>query len=165
MRSVRSVPTRWITPADWIAQPWKNGRGVTREIVRWPAGDGAYDVRVSVAEVTASGPFSTFPGYVRWTTLVDGGPVALGAHALGPGVPLQLDGEVALAAEVGRAATLVNVLARPGLVEVGVGATDAAVDFVLALAESTALRRWHARELAAPAVVGDADVLWLRRRR
>jgi len=157
-----------ISPGQWIAQPWKNGRGVTREIVRWPAGGDAYDVRVSIAEVAESGAFSTFPGYVRWTTLVDGGPIALvtptATHALVHGVPIELAGEEPIVAQVTRAATLLNVLSRPGRVAVGVGATAAPVDFVFALADLVGLPRWHARVLEAPARVVDDDVLWIRRR-
>jgi environmental stress-induced protein Ves len=61
-----------ITAADWQSQPWKNGRGTTREVARWPTGADAYDWRVSVAEVTEPGPFSKFRGYIRWTFLLEG---------------------------------------------------------------------------------------------
>ena len=54
--------------------PWKNGGGRTREIVRVPV-DATLDTldwRVSIAELSASGPFSTFPSVDRIITLLDG---------------------------------------------------------------------------------------------
>src|SRR5262249_15602849 len=53
---------------------WQNGRGVTREIVRIPldATLDTFDWRVSIAEVSASGPFSTFDGVDRIIALLDG---------------------------------------------------------------------------------------------
>jgi environmental stress-induced protein Ves len=43
--------------------PWKNGGGVTRELLAWPGG-GDWQVRISVAEIEADGPFSSFPGSI-----------------------------------------------------------------------------------------------------
>ncbi|MEN9645239.1 MAG: hypothetical protein RL238_1908 [Actinomycetota bacterium] len=51
--------------------PWKNGGGITREVVRVPA-DGPFDWRLSVAEVSADGPFSTFDGIGRILVLLGG---------------------------------------------------------------------------------------------
>jgi len=65
-----------IEPTAWRAQPWRNGAGVTHELVRWPQAD-PYDVRISVAEITAPAPFSSFAGYRRWLYLLEGGPVSL----------------------------------------------------------------------------------------
>jgi hypothetical protein len=56
--------------------PWKNGGGVTRELLAWP-GDGDWRVRISVAEIEADGPFSSFPGVDRWFAVLAGGGVAL----------------------------------------------------------------------------------------
>nr|WSZ95510.1 HutD family protein [Streptomyces sp. NBC_00857] len=54
--------------------PWRNGGGVTREIVSWPedAGTAVFDWRISVADVAADGPFSAFPGVDRTLTMVEG---------------------------------------------------------------------------------------------
>ncbi len=49
---------------------------MTHELVRWPEDD-AYAVRISVADVAAPAPFSSFAGYRRWLYLVEGGPVTL----------------------------------------------------------------------------------------
>ncbi|MEO8526020.1 MAG: HutD family protein [Caldimonas sp.] len=50
--------------ADTAAQPWRNGGGVTRELLAWP-GVGDWCVRVSIADIEADGPFSTFSGVQR----------------------------------------------------------------------------------------------------
>lgn len=147
-----------IQPTQWRPQPWKNGRGVTSEVLRVPDRED-YEVRVSVAEVTAPGPFSTFPGYRRATTLLGGGPIALVidgvVRPLARGVLVDFAGEAACEArEVAAPAHLLNVLVRPG-VRVGIGAT-AAADIAFDLAT-------HAtRVFDAPAPVA-GDVVWIRR--
>ena len=51
--------------------PWRNGGGVTHEIVRQPA-VGEFDWRLSVAEVATDGPFSSFDGCDRIIVLLSG---------------------------------------------------------------------------------------------
>ena len=70
-----ATPAR-IALADRPPVPWKNGGGVTRELLAWPDG-GDWRVRVSVAEIEADGPFSSFPGVARWFAVLAGGGVAL----------------------------------------------------------------------------------------
>jgi len=65
-----------ITLADTPPRPWRNGGGVTRELLAWPAG-GGWQVRVSVAEIETDGPFSPFPGVERWFAVLEGGGVSL----------------------------------------------------------------------------------------
>jgi environmental stress-induced protein Ves len=56
--------------------PWRNGGGVTRELLAWPdAQDWAW--RMSVAEVASSGPFSKFDGVLRWFAVLAGAGVCL----------------------------------------------------------------------------------------
>ena len=64
---------------DLQATPWKNGGGVTREIVCQPMGSGIsdFDWRVSIAHIASDGPFSAFPGVDRIITLLSGGGVHL----------------------------------------------------------------------------------------
>ena len=57
--------------------PWKNGGGVTREMLRVPAGGESFDWRVSVAEIATSGKFSDFSGYHRTLVLLRGHGVSL----------------------------------------------------------------------------------------
>ncbi|MFJ7265566.1 HutD family protein [Streptomyces sp. NPDC099050] len=65
---------RILRAADRPATRWKNGGGVTREIAAGPEGSGMDDFgwRVSLAEVTADGAFSVFPGVDRTLTLAEG---------------------------------------------------------------------------------------------
>ncbi|MCX5128551.1 HutD family protein [Streptomyces sp. NBC_00347] len=67
-------PIRILWAADRPAARWKNGGGVTREIAAGPEGSGIDDFgwRVSLAEVTADGAFSVFPGVDRTLTLAEG---------------------------------------------------------------------------------------------
>ena len=78
--------------------PWKNGGGVTRELLRLPA-DGSDDwtLRISVADIAADGPFSPFPGITRWFAVLTGAGVRLRwpehAQHVHPGeAPLRFDG-------------------------------------------------------------------------
>ena len=57
-------------------QPWRNGGGVTRELLAWPVG-AAWQCRVSVADITRDGDFSAFPGVERWFAVIEGHGVEL----------------------------------------------------------------------------------------
>ena len=58
--------------------PWKNGGGVTRELLRLPADSGDdWTLRISVADISADGPFSPFPGITRWFAVLEGAGVRL----------------------------------------------------------------------------------------
>jgi environmental stress-induced protein Ves len=115
-----------ILPNTWRVQPWKNGRGTTSEVIRVPDAED-YQLRISVAEVIESGPFSTFPGYTRWSLLLGGGPVWLNAEPLVD--VLCFAGETAIDARVAGRARLVNVVGRG--IEVGVGEAVADIGFDL----------------------------------
>lgn len=73
------------------ATPWKNGGGSTCEILSWPPGAGvdAFDWRVSIATIGASGPFSIFEGIDRIIMLLEGDGVRL--QALCAGIDQRLD--------------------------------------------------------------------------
>lgn len=91
-----------ITLANAAPSPWKNGGGVTRELMAWPnAQDWLW--RMSVAEVVRSGPFSRFEGVQRWFAVLSGAGVQLdlgagsevASHTLTPtGTPLCFEGEL-----------------------------------------------------------------------
>jgi environmental stress-induced protein Ves len=68
--------------ANTSPNPWKNGGGVTRELVAWPSASN-WLWRMSVAEVAESGPFSRFEGVQRWFAVLSGAGVRLeiGAEA------------------------------------------------------------------------------------
>src|SRR5471032_1207144 len=109
-----------IHHASLRAAPWKNGGGSTTEIAVSPTGVGFddFDWRISLATITASGPFSRFPGIDRSLMLVDGEAVSLtldGARkvVLKAGQPmLWFPGEAAVSAEVAGATTDFNVMTR-----------------------------------------------------
>ena len=96
---------------DLPATPWKNGGGVTREIVCQPPGAGMndFDWRVSIAHIASDGPFSAFPGVDRVITLLSGG----GVHLLSQGgeVDHRLDTPLAPFAFAGEAPIHARLLA------------------------------------------------------
>jgi uncharacterized protein len=65
---------RRLGPADYRDVPWKNGGGVTRELLKLPhpTDPARFLVRLSIATVATSGPFSLFPGVDRTLLLLDG---------------------------------------------------------------------------------------------
>jgi len=80
--------------------PWRNGGGVTRELVTWPNAE-HWMWRMSVAQIDQSGPFSRFEGIQRWFAVLDGAGVCLTldqrSHDLRPhSAPLSFDGETPL---------------------------------------------------------------------
>ena len=94
MNSARS-----ITVDSAPATPWRNGGGVTRELLAWPH-PADWRLRISVADIAADGPFSAFPGVRRWFVLLSGEGVALDfseqSLTLRPGdPPLAFDGATA----------------------------------------------------------------------
>jgi uncharacterized protein len=63
-----------------IPQRWKNGGGVTRELLAWPNAN-EWAIRLSVADIERDGSFSTFPGVERWFAVLSGNGVRLGVPA------------------------------------------------------------------------------------
>ena len=61
-----------VLPANtYRRERWKNGAGWTREILRWPEA-GAWEWRLSIAEIEEDAPFSAFPGVERELVLLRG---------------------------------------------------------------------------------------------
>ena len=89
---------RVLREPDYVTVPWKNGGGLTREILKVPAGATAFDWRLSLASITAPGPFSAFDGYDRTLVLVRGDGVELDFGPRGqttlraPGESIDFDG-------------------------------------------------------------------------
>ncbi|GHD76352.1 HutD family protein [Vogesella fluminis] len=65
--------------ADCPPSPWKNGGGITRQLLIRPAAANLDDfaLRVSVADIDSDGPFSRFDGIDRTLTLLEGGGLQL----------------------------------------------------------------------------------------
>jgi len=65
------MSARLLRVRDYQRMRWKNGAGWTSELAR--GGDeGAFDWRISIAEIDSDGPFSTFAGCDRQIALLDG---------------------------------------------------------------------------------------------
>lgn len=62
---------RHLTPADYKAMPWANGKGVTTELLRVEE-SGVLRYRLSRASVVEDGEFSLFPGIERNLTVITG---------------------------------------------------------------------------------------------
>ena len=162
---------RIITPAELRSQPWKNGGGVTNEILRWPEVDD-YDVRISLADDRVDAAFSRFPGYRRWSVLAGDAPILLAigdvTHELvALGDHIEVDGDVAISASLPAGPTrLFNVLARNGLaVHVGVDPIAVAVRFAFALAATSVhgieLARWSSIVFDEPTPITASNVAYL----
>jgi environmental stress-induced protein Ves len=100
------------------ATPWRNGGGVTRELLAWPSAQD-WQVRLSVADIERDGPFSAFPGIERWFAVIEGVGVELRfggqAKLLPLGVPLRFDGAAATHCTLPAGPTRdINLMAPPG---------------------------------------------------
>lgn len=67
---------RIVRLEDAPPQRWRNGGGRTCELLAWPAA-ADWRVRVSVADIEADGPFSSFPGVHRFFAVLEGAGVEL----------------------------------------------------------------------------------------
>ncbi len=112
---------RLLRARDRAPAPWKNGGGITHEIAAFPEGADleSFDWRVSMATVSAGGPFSIFPGIDRILTVlngvldldVDGKAVQLVAAS----EPYAFPGDIAVRAATPRLpVTDLNVMTRRG---------------------------------------------------
>lgn len=67
-----------LTENDFVARPWKNLRGTTLDLYKYPRGSGEdFLFRLSRADLTASGPFSSFPGIDRILVVTEGQEITL----------------------------------------------------------------------------------------
>lgn len=157
-----------LHPSGYHSQPWKNGGGVTHEIVRWPS-QGPYDVRISLADDRVAGPFSLFPGYRRWSYLAGDAPIQIvvaGVPTLlsRPGELLEVDGEVELSCLLPSGPTrLLNFLIRSDLpLRPGLGPTDVPIRFAFALRDLPWLPRDSSALFDPPrAVELTSQTVWL----
>lgn len=90
-----------LTPADYIRQPWANGRGTTTELYRIEQA-GQLLLRLSMATVSEDGPFSLFPGIERNLTVLTGPGFTLTGETLTfearPLTPVAFPGDIPIAA-------------------------------------------------------------------
>lgn len=89
-----------LSRSDYKIMPWKNGAGSTTELFIYPSDatvQSGFDWRISLAQVPASGPFSSFQDHQRTIMLLSGEPMRLvhknhGEHKLMPFEPYDFHG-------------------------------------------------------------------------
>jgi len=171
MRAPQRIVVAAIAP-----QPWRNGAGRTRELALQAApggAPGAFDWRISIADVDRDAPFSAFPGVDRCIALLRGD----GMRLVGAGIDHRLDtpsaafrfpGETALDARLlGGPCADLNLMTRRGAWHGDIARLQCDVahtfelpdaDVTLLLAESGT---WRIAGLECPAGVA---LLWRERR-
>jgi environmental stress-induced protein Ves len=117
---------RFVKLRDADPVPWKNGGGLTRELLILPAATPGsailpdWAIRLSVADVTQGGPFSRFDGITRWFAVLQGDGVVLDIaghrNKLNPSsAPLCFDGGAATDCQlIGGATQDFNLMVRGG---------------------------------------------------
>ncbi|OLP46595.1 HutD/Ves family protein [Rhizobium oryziradicis] len=114
---------RIIQREDYTRMPWKNGKGLTEEIMAFPVGSTmeTFDWRLSIAHVGEDGPFSLFPGVDRSIALLDGEGLRLDlpdgdSMVLAPyGQPFAFAGEWAISStNLGGPTIDLNIMTRRG---------------------------------------------------
>lgn len=144
--------------AELPVVPWRNGGGVTREVVS-SGGQGpqGFDWRISIADVNEPGPFSAFPGVDRVITLVEGDRMDLVIdgveHVLHPHEPFSFHGasQTSCSLPTGPARDL-NVMTRSDRLSAAVAIRDLSETRPIAVSESQVLVL-----LNGTAVVAGAD--------
>ena len=168
------------------AQSWRNGGGITRELLAWPQ-PADWRVRLSVADVQASGPFSRYDGVERWFVVLEGDGVVLRSdfarhHLTADSEPFRFDGALPMDCTLASGPTRdFNLMAPPGLARMervrGAAQVSGTPGALLALYthdadaqlrcgnESVTVPAYHlAWTLAPAAVLADvqgADALWM----
>jgi environmental stress-induced protein Ves len=117
------VPELVVEPAQWRSAAWGAAQGTTHEIWRASDGAGGFVARVSIADISAAGPFTALPGFRRWlAVLADGGGLELtiGAGETqrwrgAVGDVIAFDGAAAVHAAITRPARVWNHIVREHL--------------------------------------------------
>jgi environmental stress-induced protein Ves len=108
---------------EHLKMPWKNGLGITREVISRPASDksGGFDWRISLATVGASGQFSVFAGIDRTIAVLEGDGMQLTVDGrrepplLVESMPFVFSGEAEVQADcIGRETLDLNMMSRRG---------------------------------------------------
>lgn len=138
---------RIIRHADCRPMPWKNGGGVTTEIMAWPpaAGLDDFDWRISMAQVASGGPFSVFAGIDRTLTVLAGS-MKLSAGNAAPVVLSPRSEPYVFPGDVSTEATLVdgpvldfNVMTRRGRISHSVRRLECSAPTRIDAGEGTSL--------------------------
>lgn len=131
MKEMTNVSLSVLRWADYPRMPWKNGLGSTHEVAAAPAGSGLpdFDWRVSIADVGAEGPFSSFPGVDRVITLIEGPSMVLTVdgteHRLAPLTPFEFSGASTVSCRLPDGPTRdLNVMTRRGRAQGSLAVVD-----------------------------------------
>lgn len=111
-----------LTPEDYRKTPWKNGHGITEDVLLLPQGSSHedFDIRVSRAPIVDESRFSVFPGIDRTITRLGENPLTLcfadGRETALPYLsPLSFDSALAPTSRLPAGASRVmNVMTRRG---------------------------------------------------
>ena len=148
---------------DLLVTPWRNGRGVTRDIATVSARDGALLWQVSLAELTEDCDFSSYAGFDRVFTPVAGDAITL-SHDGGPFVPCPLltphafDGGARTQCRTGgQAGRAFNVIAAQGWYNADVQVLRLAAGEPIP--HGVVLHCWSGRLDAADGMAGPGDSL------
>lgn len=106
-----------LTEKDFTPKPWKNLRGTTLELFKWPLeAKEEFLFRLSRADLTESGPFSVFPGVERALVLTEGEPIELSICGrrilLGLWEEISFSGDVPVSAKVNSPGKDFNLMLR-----------------------------------------------------
>jgi len=149
-----------IRAADLVERPWRNGGGITREIVEVRRGAELL-WRLSMADVASDGPFSDFSGLFRVLTVIDGGAMELitpqGTLMAAPRRPVRFDGGLAVISKLcdGPLRDL-NLMFDPGNVAGDVGLAEGPLRQSFA---ATAQQSYAVHLLSGEAGIGADNVL------
>ncbi|WCJ65072.1 HutD family protein [Agrobacterium tumefaciens] len=114
---------RHLQNSNYTSMPWKNGGGITTEIIVHPADASMadFDWRMSMADVAQDGPFSIFPGIDRTLCILEGAGMSLSIDEREPVVLATDSDPLPFAADVPVNAVLtdgpivdLNVMSRRG---------------------------------------------------
>src|SRR5918995_252226 len=114
------MAARILRSVDYVARPWKNGGGTTRDIAVSPPGASldSFDWRLSLSQVDRDGPFLRFDNVDRTHVLLSGEQTPHERERridLVRNEPFAFDGERAIEATVGGGSTVdFNVMTRRG---------------------------------------------------
>jgi uncharacterized protein len=146
-----------IALQDVTPTPWRNGGGMTHELVVFPVRE-HWHWRMSIAAIDRPGPFSRFEGVQRWLTVLQGRGVRLSvggtSRTLTPvSEPLAFDGDAeALCEPLGGATLDFNLMIRQGRGHM----QRVSGDIALAVASGSAIALWSGNEAARATFEGQS---------
>lgn len=155
-----------IPRSSYTQKPWKNGLGTTEEIFVYPEGASEFLVRLSMATLSTSGPFSVFPGIDRTLVLLEGKPIKLNDRIVPLLTPVEFPGEDLIHSTIEAPGLDFNLMCRrgraSGVIHVisGESATDAQahMSIVFALTDNVRVGEIELKKYDACVVEGPVEI-------